>query len=392
LSPVIRNRSIYHFYGYDPRGARFYDQLIRTNIKAQSGPAKRYPTPSMRRESDQQFTRFHISNTAEGAPPETTLAIMRWERFVAETMIRSNARLVMNGYRLLLAGAVNEVGVNLLRISWKMVGIMLGLFLIPLGISLILGLGFVLLTADLSAGVLIGGCLALLVATHLIYWFILMGLMYPRFFLWGMSFYCSVGGLSRRLDDELPKFEAILDRAAASIAEEMQRDPEREFVLVGHSAGAILAIEVAGRLLEQHDGALAKRLRLITLGGAWTFLTAHAGKRADKHREYVAALIASPRFEWADVVAREDVLSVTDTVEKMPLILRKEPPKMQGFWYLNPHYTKILSYRYWRRNALNFVVMHFQYLLTPEVSGRYDYLNFIFSPWGESVAQFAQPE
>ena len=150
----------------------------------------------------------------------------------------------------------------------------------------------------------------------------------------------------------------------------MKRYPDREFLLIGHSAGTILSIEVAGRLIERYGAVCSgKRLRLITLGGAWAFLAAHNGPRAIRHRQHVSGLLSSPLIEWADVVAREDVLSVPDTVNRMPRILREPPPKLCQFWYVCPQYPRILTYKYWRRHVLNFVVMHFQYLLTPEIPG-----------------------
>jgi len=386
-------RSVYHFYGYDPRGSRHYDRLIRSAIETQSGATKPFPVTKVTRASDDQFTRFHVAARGDGAGVSTTVSIMRWERFVAETMIRSNARMVLNGYALVLRGLVTGVVANLFRMNWRFTGILLGLFLIPLGVSLLAAVILVALADTLPIIALVLGCLAITVVAHLGYWAFMMTRMYPRFFFWGMSFYSSMGGLSRRIDAFLPTFDAILDRAVVAIAAEMKRHPGREFVLIGHSAGAILAIEVAGRLIERHgtDG-LPTRLRLVTLGGAWAFFAAHTGSRADRHRDHAAALSASPLVEWVDVVAWQDVLSVPDSVNRMPRILRRPPPEFRKFWFVSPQYDRILGRWFMRRRILNFVAMHFYYLLPPNFPGRYNYLNFIYSPWGEAATGFVRPD
>ena len=59
---------------------------------------------------------------------------MRWERFVAETMIRSRSHLVLHGYLLVLRGLVDGVCLNLLRMNWKFAGILAGMFLPPYGL------------------------------------------------------------------------------------------------------------------------------------------------------------------------------------------------------------------------------------------------------------------
>ncbi|HUT50278.1 MAG TPA: hypothetical protein VM325_13130 [Alphaproteobacteria bacterium] len=385
-------RSIFHFYGYDPRGSRFYDRLLRGNIETQSGALKPFPATTIRRQSTPQFTKFQVTTQRGNAETSVTVSIMRWERFVAETMIRNNTRMVLDGYAVVLRALVQGVCLNLFRASWKFAGILAALFLIPLGLSLAAAGVFFYAVPDLPAYLHVVGCLAIMALMPLAYWTFMMTRMYPRFFLWGMSFYSSVGGLSRRLDAHLPEFDAILDQAAAAIAGEMERHPEREFLLIGHSAGAILAIEVAGRLIERYGKArLAKRLRLVTLGGAWAFLAAHNGPRAIKHRAYVASLLSTPLIEWADVVAWEDVLSVPDSMNRMGRILRQDPPQFHKFWFLSPQYPLILSHWYLRRHTLNFVVMHFQYLLTPHLPGRYNYLNFIYNPWGKTASVFVRP-
>ena len=58
-------------------------------------------------------------------------------------MIRNNARLVLNGYSLVLRGLVDGVCLNLLRTSWKFTGILAALFLIPLGLSLLAAAGLI---------------------------------------------------------------------------------------------------------------------------------------------------------------------------------------------------------------------------------------------------------
>jgi hypothetical protein len=385
-------RSIYHFYGYDPRGSRFYDRLIRGNIEAQSGPGKAYPECTIEREVTELFTKINITRTVDGVPNMTTLSLVRWEKFIARTLIRSDTALILHGYWTYLLALFTGVIARVFWINWKLAATINILLLAPTVLALIPFFIVLSVWPGLSVPyqVLAGlGCLA---GTHVLLWSVLMKRMFPRFFIWGMTLYYAMGGLTKRIDFAWPEYDALLDQVADHIAREIEDQPHRQIVLVGHSAGAILANEVAGRLVDRlADRVGANPIRLINLGGAWAILSALNGERAVRHRATVAKLLSAPGIEWADIVSRRDVLSVSDTKIRMPRIIRRQNPTMINFEYVNPKYSKIFDQGTWRTHNFNFVEMHFQYLLVPFVAGRYNYLNIIFNPWGDSIRSFVFP-
>lgn len=389
---ATHTRSIYHFYGYDPRGSRFYDRLIRDNIAAQSGPGKPYPECKTTREVTELFTKIDITTETDGAENLTTLSIVRWEKIIAGTLIRNDSALILHGYWTYFLAVLTGVITMVHRINWKLAATINVLLLAPTALALIPIFIFLSVWPDLSTYYQILAGLGCLAGMHLLYWSVLMKRMFPRFFIWAMTLYFAMGGLTKRLDFAWPEYDALLDRVADHIAREIEDHPHRQMVLVGHSAGGILANEVAGRLVDRlpgRDG--ANPIRLINLGGAWAILSAHNGERAVRHRATVAKLLSSPNIEWADVVSRRDVLSVSDANIRMPRIIRQKNPAMVGFIYINPKYSKIFGKRTWQTHNFNFVEMHFQYLLVPFVAGRYNYLNIVFSPWGDSVRSLVLP-
>ena len=387
--PSLYTRSIYHFYGYDPRGSRFYDRLIRANIEAQCGSGKLYPECRIERGRTELFTKFHVTTNTGGGPGVTTVSIVRWEKFIAKTLLRSNTALIVHGYWMFLRSLFAGVTSRIFQYKWKLATAFNVVFLGPVVTALILTFILLLVLPDfpLHYQVLAGlGCLA---GSHALIWALLMKRMFPRFFVWGIVLYMNMGGLSKRMDFALPEYDALLDRVAEHIAREIEDEPHRQFVLVGHSAGAILAVEVAGRLLELlagRDG--AKPVRLVTLGGAWAILTALDGERGVRHRATVAKLLSAPGIEWADIASPRDILSISDTKARMSKIIRRKTLVMRNFEYVNPKFREVFKKETRLTNAVNIVQMHFQYLLIPSVSGRYNYLNMIFNPWGDSIRSF----
>jgi pimeloyl-ACP methyl ester carboxylesterase len=297
--------------------------------------------------------------------------------------------LVLHGYWTYLRALFTGFARRIFQIRWKLATTINVVFLAPIVTALIFTLIFLSLLSNLPSHyqVLAGlGCLA---GTQVLIWAVLMKRMFARFLLWGITLYFDMGGLSKRIDFALPEYDALLDRVAEHVAREIEDEPHRQFVLVGHSAGAILAIEVAGRLLERladRDG--AKPIRLVTLGGAWAILSALNGERAVRHRATVAKLLSAPSIEWADIVSPRDVLSISDTKVQMPIIIRRHAPIMINFEYVNPKYKVVFKKESRLTNAVNVVQMHLQYLLIPTVTDRYNYLNMIFNPWGDSIRSF----
>mgnify|MGYP001180654012 CR=1 FL=1 len=163
------------------------------------------------------------------------------------------------------------------------------------------------------------------------------------------------------------------DRIAAALS-----DPVDEVLVVGHSAGAHLAISALAGLLR--DGRLAgakPQVALLTLGQGvpmLTFLPRAERLRADLHD--LAA--AHDRVFWLDVTAPADgcCFALCDPVA----VSGVAPAGGKGPLVLSAAFSQTLSPRRWRALRRRYWRLHFQYLCAFDRPGHYDYFRLTAGP------------
>jgi hypothetical protein len=168
----------------------------------------------------------------------------------------------------------------------------------------------------------------------------------------------------------LPDMDARIDQFAHRIAESIGKDEANEFLIIGHSVGTQIAVAAVARALE-HLGDRTIRLSLLTLGHTIPLEALHP--KAQKFRSEIMVVARDPRVTWIDVSAAIDSvccplcdplatsgLSQPDPANPKPKIVSARFPKL-----FRPE-----SYAALRRE---FKRAHFQYLLSAELAGDYDY-------------------
>ena len=152
-----------------------------------------------------------------------------------------------------------------------------------------------------------------------------------------------------------------------------------DILIVGHSLGALLAIDFLDRATKL-DPALARhgaRLSLLTVGATIPKLTLHpAGERFRACARRVAAL---REVDWVEYQSRDDAISFYkfhpvascrlaehDGTTK-PLIRRVQMHEM-------------LSPQSYRRNRFRFMRIHYQFVMANEMRAAYDYFMLVCGP------------
>ncbi len=172
--------------------------------------------------------------------------------------------------------------------------------------------------------------------------------------------------------------EARLDRFAERLVARVRAADVDEIVIVGHSLGATFAVDLIARALAR-DPALARRgpaLALLTIGATIPKLALHpAGGRLRACAEKVAA---EPALFWVEYQARDDVISfykfhpvalraVADGDALRPLVRRTQLHEMMAPQDL-------------RRHRLNFMRLHYQFVMANAHRTSYDYFMIACGP------------
>ena len=176
-----------------------------------------------------------------------------------------------------------------------------------------------------------------------------------------------------------PDLDARLDRFAETLIARTRDAALDEIIIVGHSMGAALALEVVTRALAR-DPQLGNRgpaVCLLTVGSVIPKFTLHpAGER---FRQSSARIVREASIAWAEYHARSDAIS----------FYKFDPVNLSRF-YGDPISGKPLLRRVWLhhmlktrtywRNRLRFMRLHYQFVMANERRANYDYFMMICGP------------
>jgi pimeloyl-ACP methyl ester carboxylesterase len=173
--------------------------------------------------------------------------------------------------------------------------------------------------------------------------------------------------------------DARLDAFASRLVAVMRARDVDEVLLVGHSLGSLLAIDLLCRAFDL-DPDLARggpRLSFLTIGATVPKLTLHPG--GGRFRTCVRRIAEHPGVDWVEYQARDDAISfyrfnpVTsrrigdDEPSGKPLIRRVQIHDMLTR-------ESYLRYR-WR-----FMRLHYQFVMANELRAAYDYFMLACGP------------
>jgi pimeloyl-ACP methyl ester carboxylesterase len=180
--------------------------------------------------------------------------------------------------------------------------------------------------------------------------------------------------LGRRKD-----VEQRLDGFAKRIVAAARANSADEILIVGHSLGATMAVEVIARALDQ-DPALASHgpvVSLLTVGATIPKIALHpAGKQL---RAGMARIAAQPGIFWTEYQARRDPIS----------FYKYDPAALRGFRAnakgQKPHICLVglkdmLAPDTFAHHKLNHMRLHYQFVMANERRALYDYFMLLLGP------------
>ena len=364
--PRVKTRRVHYFSGFDPRGAAFYHRLYREEARKQSVHNNAQIVVGPRQRRNDLASAWEVTSELNGEQTCTDYQFMHWDDLARANWQRSPwllwagglgpwMKLFVCGYWMRvrsvskpasLSGAFPAALFLVFVLLAVLVGIGIGFLasLSGLGIWFSLALGGVanvlVLRGGFAASEKLGG-----------HW-ILRTILFVR--SWAM-------GHQRPLDR---RFDAF----ARHVIEEQRRIPVDEVLLIGHSIGSIVAVDVAARLsaksASEHD-----RVKLLTLGHCIPMLSFLP--EAKEFRESLKVLAARESIPWTDVTIPPDPLCFygLDPVEVFGEIsLGQRGPRMAVARVFRMFKQETYSKMRWNKLRL-----HFQYLMASELPADYDY-------------------
>lgn len=387
----VRRRLVVYVQGYDPRGLPEYYRMFRREYRRSCELYGLTGTIGRIENDPERFTTFWNATTSgDGWQVETRYQFLRWEDIIRKDFARPAWWKVVHMYRSFGLAIFNGVFFRILRAHWRFglftiyplllmtSWLLLGAFVGALCMKLVAALGAPALVSNI-VGVVSG-----LGAFASMLW-----LTEPQTYL---LYLCDDGISTHQFAHrQRPDWEERMEIFAGYAVDAVRGSNADEVVIVGHSSGSFLAVDVLDRALAR-DPALGKhgpRVALLTIGANLPIVGFHP--QAQWFRDRLRRLALAPDIDWVDYQSRHDVMNFWpfDPVAGHGIALGPERrnPRVVAISFRDLWIPGDFGRRRWR-----FFRAHFQFLLANERLGAaYDYYLICCGPF-DLVTRATKPD
>jgi hypothetical protein len=170
--------------------------------------------------------------------------------------------------------------------------------------------------------------------------------------------------------------EQRLDRFATEIVAAARSSNADELLVVGHSLGAVIAVDLLDRALRLNPtlGVSGIPVTFLTIGSSILKIGLHRGAR--RFRAAVERVGRAPGIFWGDYQARVDIMNFykTDPMAEMSL------PTENGPVVRLVEFSRTLEHVVYRRIRLKFYRLHCQFISGNDRRALYDYFMLACGP------------
>jgi hypothetical protein len=326
------------------------------------------------------ITTWDATTKGDGWQVATRYMFLRWEDIIRRDFARPVWWKIVNMYRSYMASLLSGVVPRIMKAHWRFglftlypfvlmtFWIFVGVFAGVLAMKLLLGLGAPLLVARLVGVVTgIGSFGSLLSLTER-----------QTYLLYLCDDSASTYQFATR---QRPDWEERMETFAGYVVDAVRQSDADEVVIVGHSSGSFLAVDVLDRALARDPelGRHGPKLALLTIGANLPIVGFHP--QAQWFRDRLRRLAVAPDIAWVDYQSRHDVMNFWpfDPIAGHGIVLGPERR--------NPLVVAISFRDLWKpgdftRRRWRFFRAHFQFLLANERLGAaYDYYLICCGPF-----------
>lgn len=368
-NPVVRKRLIFHFAGYDPTPPesyhrRFVRELGRFRATWAADATASQSEPALGGDA----IAWRVAASGPNWRVETEHVLSRWTDVAAEASRRSDQERIPRALAAFVSFVFGGALWGYLRTSWRYAGF----FLYPYVLLAVFALAS-LLAAGLIARLEWPGAWVLGAAAGVAFFLASLRWAAPRLYLplmlddWSFA-HTYIRGEETDLGERMERTARALATAARGDADEI--------LILGHSLGAVLAVDMLERALRQ-DPDLGRRgptIGLATVGSSVLKIGLHRG--AGRFRAAVARVAEEPSLAWADYQALRDVMNFY-RVDSLPAM--KLPPTGKPVMR-TVSLRKMLDPAAFRRMRHRLFRLHCQFVSGNDRRAPYDYFMLMLGP------------
>jgi pimeloyl-ACP methyl ester carboxylesterase len=375
----VRRRHVIYVQGYDPRGLAQYYRMFRSELRkfeALYGIKSTIERPTG--EADRPVASWTIETSAEDWRTVSRYDFLHWEDLIIPDFARPiwwtiGYSFYVLGYSILSGGML-----RMWRAHWRFVIFLLYPFaLFGCMVAAATGFGFTAGHGLIEAGT--SFLLALFLGAGISV-FTLLGLVRllatPTYMLYLMADGCSTFQFA---NGQRPDWDARIDQFARHVVDVCAVSDADEVLIVGHSSGSFLAVEVLARALTV-DADIGRRkpsVALLTLGANLPIVGYIPA--AQRFRENLKRVAFEDSIRWVDCQSRKDLMNFfpydpiaghgldDGTPRKNPLVVAVR-------------FRDVISPAHYPSFRWKFFRVHFQFLMANERAALFDYFMMIAGP------------
>jgi hypothetical protein len=377
----VRRRLILYVQGYDPRGLAEYYRMFRREHRdtcALYGLSGAVGKPA--NDPNRFITTWDATTGGESWQVDTRYMFLRWEDIIRRDFARPAWWKILAMYRALGLSVLNGVVARIMRAHWRfgmftLYPLVLMTLWLALGATVGIGLaqGAEALGAPRWLGAVVGGAAG--VGTFA-------GVLRrtePKTYL---LYLCDdVASTYQFAHRQRPDWEERMEVFAGYVVDAVRETDADEVVIVGHSSGSFLAVDVLDRALTRDPdlGRHGPNVRLLTVGANLPVVGFH--RAAQWFRDKIARLAVARDVAWIDYQSRHDIMNFWpfDPVKGHGIDVGpgRRNPRVIAVSFRDLWVPDNFGRRRWR-----FFKAHFQFLLANERPGvAYDYYLICCGPF-----------
>lgn len=364
----LKRRHVFYVTGYDPRGPEFYHALLKREARvAKSRGLENVHVSSLR----QTWVHGFLCECSAAEVPQLEIS---YEFFAITDIIAKYFRAsiiwaLMQSFRLLFVMLASGFLFRNFRRAPKFATFSLYPFVL---IFLLILLSLVLagILYSFSGEMLLAMVGGIALFSVFCFWIRRNDHRFYLFYLLGDFFFSHavVTGenidLKRRMQEFIRRVEGAVNSA----------DENTEILIVGHSSGALLAVQLAAEVSRRVEKTSTAKISLLTLGGQSSlgFFWNTESFVAD-----VAQLATIQSLAWRDIFAPQDVICSGrfDAVAQLTQAENKG-----GYSLHSARFKEALAPFSYGRMRFDFFKLHMQYLRARETDRGFSFLSIIISP------------
>jgi hypothetical protein len=375
----VRRRHVLYVQGYDPRGLAWYRRVFRseyrkfcTLYRLQGVVQKRDPRPRPNARTWRTVTK------GRGFEVETVYQFLQWEDIIRRDFARPTWWKVLRALAVLAKSIVEGSFWRVSKASRRFALFIVYPYAILLAHGLVAALlGFVVASI---AGFWVGGQIAWLLGFSVAAVSAVLFIRWTEERTYMLYLFDDIVSHCQYAHRQRPDWEARFDAFAELLIEAAATSSADEIIVVGHSSGSFVAVDVLARALARDPGLgrHGPKIVLLTLGANIPTVGFHP--RAGWIRDHLARLAVERSIDWIDYQSRKDVMSFYpfDPVSGHGIDVgdaRRNPQVVAV------RFRDIVREQRYAAFRWQFFRIHFQFLRANERAAAYDYFMIVCGPF-----------